>query len=292
MAIHNASCGLKLSAVALAACSVLVGYSYWQANRIDELNHSLSQQLATIELLRGTPQQYECQPNSNITGRLMEPLAHPQPELPVAESGGSITPSISSKQSSSSKHSNSKQITTTQSTPTPLTESDTPFAQSEDNDALNPGDVRAYFTELLGEAWVSTYSDAELLEEGPTLLAAHIENRDLDFETSLSAAYALNELSGSPIPEQLSQTLLYKADMSNDPAQFQEVLFLIAEQDYSQSSQLATDLINSSNEDARMVGIYLLATDQDGATAAPALANQIYTYPKETIEVLGQLLGD
>ena len=124
------------------------------------------------------------------------------------------------------------------------------------------------------------------------LLAAHIENRDLDFDTSLSAAYALNELSGGPIPEELSQTLLYKADMSNDPAQFQEVLFLIAEQGYSQSSQLATDLINSSNEDARMVGIYLLATDQDGATAAPALANQIYTYPEETIQVLGQLLGD
>ena len=276
MAIHNVSCGLKLSAVALAACSVLVGYSYWQANRIDELNHSLSQQLATIELLRGTPQQYECQPNSNITGGLMEPLAHPQLELPIAESVVSITPSISSKQS----------------TPTPPTESDTPIAQSEDNGALNPEDVRAYFTELLGEAWVSTYSDAELFEEGPKLLAAHIENRDLDFDTSLSAAYALNELSGGPIPEQLSQTLLYKADMSNDPAQFQEVLFLIAEQDYSQSSQLATDLINSSNEDARMVGIYLLATDQDGATAAPALANQIYTYPEETIQVLGQLLGD
>ena len=276
MAIHNVSCGLKLSAVALAACSVLVGYSYWQANRIDELNHSLSQQLATIELLRGTPQQYECQPNSNITGGLMEPLAHPQLELPIAESVVSITPSISSKQS----------------TPTPPTESDTPIAQSEDNGALNPEDVRAYFTELLGEAWVSTYSDAELFEEGPKLLAAHIENRDLDFDTSLSAAYALNELSGGPIPEQLSQTLLYKADMSHDPAQFQEVLFLIAEQDYSQSSQLATDLINSSNEDARMVGIYLLATDQDGATAAPALANQIYTYPEETIQVLGQLLGD
>ena len=290
MAIHNVSSGLKLSAVALAACSVLVGYSYWQANRIDELNHSLSLQLATIELLRGTPHQYECQPNSNITGRLMEPLAHPQPELLVAESG-SITQGISSKQSTS-KRSSSKQITTTQSTPTPLTESDSPIAQSEDNGALNPDDVRAYFTELLGEAWVSTYSDAELLEEGPTLLAAHIENRDLDFDTSLSAAYALNELSGGPIPEQLSQTLLYKADMSNDPAQFQEVLFLIAEQDYSQSSQLATDLINSSNEDARMVGIYLLATDQDGATAAPALANQIYTYPEETIQVLGQLLGD
>lgn len=291
MAIHNVSCGLKLSAVALAACSVLVGYSYWQANRIDELNHSLSQQLATIELLRGTPQQYECQPNSNITGGLMEPLAHPQPELLVAESGGSITQSVSSKQSTS-KHSSSKHITTTQSTPTPLTESDSPIAQSEDNGALNPDDVRAYFTELLGESWVSTYSDTELLEEGPTLLAAHIENRDLDFDTSLSAAYALNELSGSPIPEQLSQTLLYKADMSNDPAQFQDVLFLIAEQGYSQSSQLATDLINSSNEDARMVGIYLLATDQDGATAAPALANQIYTYPEETIQVLGQLLGD
>lgn len=291
MAIHNVSCGLKLSAVALAACSVLVGYSYWQANRIDELNHSLSQQLATIELLRGTPQQYECQPNSNITGGLMEPLAHPQPELLVAESGGSITQSVSSKQSTS-KHSSSKHITTTQSTPTPLTESDSPIAQSEDNGALNPDDVRAYFTELLGEAWVSTYSDAELMEEGPTLLAAHIENRDLDFDTSLSAAYALNELSGGPIPEELSQTLLYKADMSNDPAQFQEVLFLIAEQGYSQSSQLATDLINSSNEDARMVGIYLLATDQDGATAAPALANQIYTYPEETIQVLGQLLGD
>ena len=287
MAIHNVSCVFKLSAVALAACSVLVGYSYWQANRIDELNHSLSQQLATIELLRGTPHQYECQPNSNIAGRLMEPLAHPQPELLVAESGGSITQSISSKQSSSSN-----QSTTAQSTPTPLTESDTRIAQSEDNGALNPDDVRAYFTELLGEAWVSTYSDAELLEEGPKLLAAHIENRDLDFDTSLSAAYALNELSGGPIPEQLSQTLLYKADMSNDPAQFQEVLFLIAEQGYSQSSQLATDLINSSNEDARMVGIYLLATDQDGATAAPALANQIYTYPEETIEVLGQLLGD
>ena len=290
MAIHKMSCVFKLSAVALAACSVLVGYSYWQANRIDELNHSLSLQLATIELLRGTPHQYECQPNSNITGRLMEPLAHPQPELLVAESG-SITQGISSKQSTS-KRSSSKQITTTQSTPTPLTESDSPIAQSEDNGALNPDDVRAYFTELLGEAWVSTYSDTELLEEGPTLLAAHIENRDLDFDTSLSAAYALNELSGGPIPEQLSQTLLYKADMSNDPAQFQEVLFLIAEQDYSQSSQLATDLINSSNEDARMVGIYLLATDQDGATAAPALANQIYTYPEETIQVLGQLLGD
>ncbi|MCG8534700.1 MAG: hypothetical protein MI808_06350, partial [Pseudomonadales bacterium] len=165
MAIHNVSCGLKLSAVALAACSVLVGYSYWQANRIDELNHSLSQQLATIELLRGTPQQYECQPNSNITGRLMEPLAHPQPELLVAESG-SITQGISSKQSTS-KRSSSKQITTTQSTPTPLTESDSPIAQSEDNGALNPDDVRAYFTELLDEAWVSTYSDTELLEEGP-----------------------------------------------------------------------------------------------------------------------------
>ena len=81
---------------------------------------------------------------------------------------------------------------------------------------------------------------------------------------------------------------LHRAEISDNQDDIQETLVLIAEQRYQHTAQLATDLINSADKDARMVGVYLLATDRDSDNAVPTLINHLYAYPEETIEFLGQ----
>ena len=124
------------------------------------------------------------------------------------------------------------------------------------------------------------------------MLAEQVQDSSVDFKTSLTYAYALHEVSGSTIPVTLSQTLLEKAEQSNSEDDLLEALIFITEQKYAESIPLANDLINSSNPDARMVGLYLLANDHDSQLAAPTLANHLYTYPDESIQMLRELLTE
>lgn len=274
--------GNKITLIAWTLLGILAVYSGVQANYIDSLNQSIEQQKQLISSLNSKHKAQHClaanQESSLIHGaEAARANLKPAKRTEITHSDGE---NAGLPLNADSKHSEtSKDIAT----------SDNEFDQPEE---IDPQNVREFFNELFDEATIYSYSDTALLEEGSALLREHIASEESDFESSLTAAYALGELTNQPISEHLSLALLQKASLSNDKSDLEDALALITEQDYSKSSLLAADLMANTNPDARMVGIYLMATSQDNTESGSALANQLYTYPEETIELLGHLIGE
>ena len=255
---------------ALALLSILAGYSALQAMRIHELQALIAMQQTNMALLQAKPNQTKC----------------PVP----AESHVNIIPTTAAVDFSKRiLHS----LSAAAIDPVPEDASENNVATTPENpDAPSTQDIRELFNDVLGEKTSLSYSDADLLRDGPDLLTRQIENTDVDFDTTLTAAYGLNDLTGTAIPEHLSEALLRRAELSDNRDDLHEALILIAEQRYPHTSQLAAELVNSADKDSRMVGVYLLATDRDSDSAVPTLLNHLYTYPDETIGLIEQWVGE
>lgn len=270
---YNAA-GLMFGLATWVLISVVVVYSGVQADKIDALNDALAQQELIIDSLTKEKGSENCVvADSDKEDQWNQATSNEPQHLP--------TPAQTAK--SNVRHASE------------LAYTEYPDQSNTDDESsgnVDPQAVRAFFKELFHEADIAGYSDEELLNEGSALLEQYIANEESDFESSLSAAYALNELTDEAIPEHLSQSLLHKASQSDNEDQLMDTLLLIGDQQYSESSLLAADLMASTSADARMVGIYLLATDQESGQSSAVLANELYANPEETIEILGNLIGE
>lgn len=265
----------------LALLSGLAGYCALQAQQIDELQQVIAIQQANVEPLL-------CKRTSTACSHLASPCPaklNPGPALRketidfrslIVNDGADEPSDLASTNGSDSQDENDTALKRASAT------------TLEREGELTSAEVRELFNTVLGESVSLLYSDADLVRDGAELLKAQIANETIEIDSSLAAAYALNDLTSTPVPEHLSQALLQRATKSLNEDDLHETLIFIAEQRYPHTRQLATELINSTDESARMVGAYLLVTDQEPDQAVPELLNHLYTYPEETMALLGQ----
>lgn len=272
MDIKITASGITLILVGVTTISALALHSGFQANKISSLQASISQQQATIAALEDRSPIDECEPTA---------AGYSQPSLL------SITPINHELDTTESLDQPRAEPTITNSN-----DNKDEYAEPAEEEDITGEDVRAFLSDFIKDSDLSNYSDAELFTEGAQLLEDTIQDQDQDFDASITAAYALQEITGDAVPEHLAHSIIQKAYLSDNEQDLREVIYFIADQDYTNTTLLAPELINSDDPDARMVGIYLLATNSDTASAAPDLANQIYAYPEDTLQLLNQLLGE
>ena len=119
-----------------------------------------------------------------------------------------------------------------------------------------------------------------------------IPNRSRDFEVLIEAAEAINDISGMPLPEHLSQTILSHSIQSDDPDQQVEALVLISEQHYPDTTFYSETLLASPNEEVRKFAIQILANNYDKNRAAAIVADHVLSNPVSMANILINELAD
>ena len=116
----------------------------------------------------------------------------------------------------------------------------------------------ALLTELLGKEIVATIEPDRLAMDGAELLRQRVFDRDASLDQRVEAAYAIRQLSGAPVTEDIAHVLLNLAKANSDPQVQQDVLYALqGAVTKSQINDIAA-FMHSRDESVRKAAIYRL----------------------------------
>ena len=160
------------------------------------------------------------------------------------------------------------------------------------DESVSPATIKNYMEQFFGDDLMSSFADHEIADSSVILLADYIQSDERTFPELIEAAEAINDISGMPLPEHLSQTILSRSIKSNDPDQQIEALVLISEQHYPDTTFYSEALLASPNEEVRKFAIHILANNYDKNRAAAIIADQLLSNPVSMANILIDQLAD
>lgn len=153
-------------------------------------------------------------------------------------------------------------------------------------DEYAAAELRETYTEIFGAEMTDLYSDAELNEQGYSLLVTHLDDGAALLVSRVSAAIAIQEVTADPIPDGLFESLMDYSLASAVADEQLEALELLAGQGHPSSLMYLELFLNQEDDAVRTETMYQLSGLADDATAYDLLLNQALMYPERITDLL------
>ena len=151
-------------------------------------------------------------------------------------------------------------------------------------------ELRETLTEIFGTTFTDQYTDSELEYQAYDLLSAELEDGSALLVSRASAAIAIQEVTGEPVPDALFENLmLYALDSDLQDEQLTS-LELLAGQMHPDNLIYLGQFLNEADSDVRKEAVYQLASlsadEYASDSARDLLLNHTLVNPQEITDLL------